>query len=85
MRDQAALREKRKSALCGRGSLTDDRHALSVAVEVEESEHLVRDLFAHLVDCDGVLRARLEHEAKTASRCDQSTFIRRRSLIHQVT
>lgn len=68
-----------------RGSLTDDGHPLPVAVEVEESEHLVRDLVSHLADGDGVLCAWQEYEAKTASRCDQSTFIGRRGLIHQFT
>lgn len=71
--------------LCRRAALTDDRHAFSVAVEVKESEHLVRGLVSHLADGDGVLRARQEHEAKTASRCDQRTFVWRRSLVHQIT
>lgn len=80
-----ATKERSKKGRKRRRALTDDGHALSVAVEVQESEHLVRAFCSHLADGDGVLRTRQEHEAETASRCDQSTFVRGRGLIHQFT
>lgn len=68
--------------LCTR---TDDRHALAVRVEVEQGQHFVGCLVIHLLDADGVLRARQKHVAEVPRGRHQGALIRRGSLVHQFT
>ena len=68
--------------LCTR---TDDRHALAVRVEVQQGQHFVGRLVIHLLDGDGVLRARQKHVAEVPRSCHQGALIRRGSLVHQFT
>ncbi len=66
-------------------TLTDDRHALAVGVEVEQRQHFVGCLVVHLLDGDGVLCARQKHVAKISGCRHQGALIRRRRLVHQIT
>lgn len=66
-------------------TLTDDRHALAVGVEVEQRQHFVGCLLVHLLDGDGVLCARQKHVAEVSGCRHQGALIRRRRLVHQIT
>lgn len=66
-------------------TLTDDRHALAVGVEVEQRQHFVGHLLVHLPDGDGVLRTRQKHVAEVPGCRHQGALIRRRRLVHQFT
>lgn len=66
-------------------ALTNDRHALAVAVEVQQGQHLVGVFRAQLADSDGVLGARQEDKAKVSGSGHEGAFIRRGRLIDQLT
>lgn len=65
--------------------LTNDRHPLPVAVEVQDSKDIVRPLCAHLAQSDGVLCSGQEHVAKVPGCCNQGSFIWRSCLVVELT
>lgn len=65
-------------------SLTDDGHAFTVAVKVEQGQHLVGHLLVHLADGDGVLGTGQEHKTKVPGSRNQSPLVGRGCLVHQL-
>lgn len=69
----------------GLNQLTDDRHPLPVAVEIQDGQHVVGPLDPHLADGDGVLRAGEENVAEVPRRRHQSPLVRGSCLVMELT
>jgi len=64
---------------------TDDRHPLSVAVEVQNGKHTVGPFCAQFADGDGVLRPGKKGKAEVPGGVHQGAFVRRGRLVVDLT
>lgn len=73
------------SMQAGGNQLTDDRHPLPVAVEIQDGQDIVGPLDPHLTYCDGVLCSGEENVPKVPGGCHQGPLVRGSCLVIELT